>query len=131
MKSQSTRERLPDVRRSITNKLVLCHARTPNKIDRVHFYIVIGLFPDGRPAELFITVNGGSEMLNGWCKCWAIAISLCLQSGVSAEKLYEKFAHQDFELKGFTENKDIRSCSSVCDYVMQFFKQQFMKDNTP
>jgi hypothetical protein len=128
MTPTSTRERLPDVRKSITHKLVLRHARTPNKVERVHFYIVIGLYSDGRPAELFITVNGGSEMLNGWCKCWSIAISLCLQSGVTVEKLYEKFAHQDFELKGFTENRDIHSCSSVVDYVMSLFKQQFMSE---
>jgi ribonucleoside-diphosphate reductase alpha chain len=122
------RERLPDTRHSINHKLVIPFSRTPKKIERLHIYIVIGLFPDGRPAELFLTINGGTESLRGWAKVWAIAISLCLQSGVTVEKLYEKFAHQDFDPKGFTENKDIRSCSSVCDYVMQFFKQQFMKD---
>ena len=94
--------------------------------ERIHFYIVVGLYPDKRPAELFITVNGGTEMLNGWCKVWAIAISLCLQSGITVEKLYEKFAHQDFEPKGFTESEDIKSCSSVVDYVMEFMKRRFI-----
>jgi len=124
------RERLPDKRESITHKLVLCYGRTSKKIERVHFYITVGLYPDGRPAELFLTVNGGTEMIKGFCQVWAIAVSLCLQAGITVDKLFEKFAYQDFEPKGFTESKDIRSCTSVVDYVMKFMQQKFGNKET-
>jgi len=122
------RERLPDKRESITRKLVLLYGRTPKKMERIHFYITVGLYPDGRPAELFITVNGGTEIIKGFCNVWAISVSLCLQAGIKVEKLYEKFAFQNFEPKGFTESEDIRSCTSVVDYVMKFMKQRFCKE---
>jgi ribonucleoside-diphosphate reductase alpha chain len=99
-------------------------------MERIHFYITIGCFPDGRPGELFITVNKGNDIIAAWAKCWSIAISLCLQSGVTVETLYEKFSHQAFSPDGFTENKDIRSCSSVVDYTMSLMKQQFMQEVT-
>jgi len=122
------RERLPDKRESVTRKLVLLYGRTPKKMERIHFYITVGLYPDGRPAELFITVNGGTEIIKGFCNVWAISVSLCLQAGITVEKLYEKFAFQNFEPKGFTESEDIKSCTSVVDYVMKFMKQQFCKE---
>jgi len=123
------RERLPDTRHSINHKLVLCHTKGNGKVERLHFYIIVGLYADGRPAELFITVNKGNDTISGFCKVFGILISLCLQSGVPLEKLFEKLAHQSFEPAGFTENKSIHSCSSVVDYVMQFMKQQFIKDD--
>jgi len=122
------RERLPDLRYGINHKFVLCHSKPDNKIRRLHFYIIINNFPDGRPAELFITVNKGNDTISGFCKVFAILVSLCLQSGVPISKLYEKLSHQAFEPAGFTENKEIHSCQSIVDYVMQFFKQKFMKD---
>jgi len=120
------RERLPDQRKSITHKLVLQYGRTPKQMERLHIYITVGTFDDGRPGELFVTVNKGNDIIAGWAKCWSIAISLCLQSGVTVEKLYEKFSHQSFPPDGFTENKDIHSCASIVDYVMSFLKQQFI-----
>lgn len=114
------------MRESLNHKLVLCHPKPSGKIERLHFYLVIGMYSDGRPAELFITVNKGNDTISGFCKVFGILISLCLQSGVPLEKLYEKLSHQSFEPSGFTENKDIPNCQSVVDYVMQFMKQQFM-----
>ena len=122
------RERLPDKRESITHKLVLSRSKPGGKIDRLHFYINAGMFPDGRPGELFVTVNKGNETISGFCKVFSILVSLCLQSGVTMEKLYEKLAFQSFEPSGFTENPEIHSCVSIVDYVMKFMKQQFCKE---
>ena len=124
------RERLPDTRKSINHKLVLHHTKPGGKIERLHVYLVIGMYGDGRPAELFITVNKGNDTISGFCKVFAILVSLCLQSGVTIEKLFEKLSKQAFEPSGFTENKDIHSCSSIVDYVMSLFKQQFMSEET-
>jgi len=94
-------------------------------MERLHFYITVGLFPDGRPAELFITLNKGNELIAGFCKVWAIAISLCLQSGITVDKLVEKFSFQDFEPKGFTESDDIKTCKSCVDYIIRWMRNKF------
>jgi ribonucleoside-diphosphate reductase alpha chain len=60
--------------------------------------------------------------IDGFADCWATAVSLCLQSGVSLDTLYSKFAFQDFEPRGFTDNKEIHTAKSVVDYVMQWLK---------
>jgi ribonucleoside-diphosphate reductase alpha chain len=121
------RERLPDTRPSINHKVVLRHAKE-SKVKRIHFYLIAGMYEDKRPAELFVTVNKGNGMIAGFLKVIAILISLCLQYGVPFMKIYEKLAYQDFEPKGFTENKAIHSCTSIVDYIMQWMKQQFMSE---
>jgi ribonucleoside-diphosphate reductase alpha chain len=122
------RERLNDTRKSVTHKLVIRYARPNGKTERLHFYITVGFFPDGRPAELFITVNNGNETIAGFCKVWALAISLCLQSGVTVAKLFDKFAFQDFEPKGFTEGVEIKTCKSVVDYITRWMMSEFGKN---
>jgi len=119
------RERLPNTRQSVTTKLVLHHKRGDSKVVRIHIYITAGLYPDGRAAELFFVVNGGDDSLRGWCNQWAIAISLCLQSGVTLEKLAEKFLHQNFPPNGFTESADIRNCSSIVDFTLKWMLATF------
>jgi len=126
------RERLPDTRPSITHKFVLRYGRPNNKTERLHFYLIVGLYPDGRPAELFITLNNGNEMIAGFCKVWAIAISLCLQSGITVDKLAEKFSFQSFPPDGFTESDEIKTCKSAVDYIIRWMnldttKQRYLE----
>jgi ribonucleoside-diphosphate reductase alpha chain len=52
--------------------------------------------------------------------------SLALQYGVPLEALVKKFAHQRFEPSGFTKNPDIRSASSITDYVFRWLAVQFV-----
>ncbi len=121
------RERLSDTRKSITHKLVIRYSSQNGKTERLHFYITVGLFDDGRPAELFVTVNNGNDTIAGFCKVWAIAVSLCLQSGVTVQKLVEKFSFQDFEPSGFTEGVEIKTCKSVVDYIVRWMENVFIE----
>jgi ribonucleoside-diphosphate reductase alpha chain len=111
----SERERLPDLRYGVTHKAVI---RAEDR--RVKFFFTINYFKDGRPGELFLHMDESGSTLDGFADCWAIAVSMCLQQGITVEKLMEKFAFQEFEPKGFTDNKDIRVARSVVDYVVRF-----------
>jgi ribonucleoside-diphosphate reductase alpha chain len=51
--------------------------------------------------------------------------SLALQYGVPLEALVKKFAYQRFEPSGFTKNPDIRSATSITDYVFRWMAVQF------
>ena len=113
------RERLPDTRNSITHKAVI-HS-SPN----VEFFITVGLYPDGRLGELFLTMNDVGSDLRGWLNVWAVAISLCLQSEVPLEKIIEKFAYQQFDPQGMTDCEDIRITKSIPDYVVRWMSATF------
>jgi len=52
--------------------------------------------------------------------------SMSLQYGVPLETLLRKFAHQRFEPSGFTKNPEIRSASSIIDYVFRWLALQFI-----
>jgi ribonucleoside-diphosphate reductase alpha chain len=52
--------------------------------------------------------------------------SMALQYGVPLEALARKFAHQRFEPSGFTKNPEIRSASSITDYVFRWLALQFI-----
>ena len=65
-------------------------------------------------------MDESGSTLDGFADCWAIAVSMLLQHGVTVEKLFEKFAFQDFEPRGFTDNPKIKVARSVVDYVIRY-----------
>ena len=68
-----SRERLPDTRQSITHKF---------SVGGHEGYINVGLYPDGRPGELFITMAKEGSTVGGLMDAFGTAISLSLQYGV-------------------------------------------------
>lgn len=115
-------ERLPTTRSSVTHRAVI-HAED----GRVKFFVTVGLYPDGRPGEVFLTFDQIGSTIDGFSDCWAVAVSFSLQSGVPLSKLVSKFAHQEFEPKGRTDNPDIPFTSSVVDYVVRWMALKFAR----
>jgi ribonucleoside-diphosphate reductase alpha chain len=111
------RERLPDTRQSITHKFSIAGHEG---------YINVGLYPDGRPGELFITMAKEGSTIGGLMDSFGTAISICLQYGVPLEVLVNKFSHTRFEPLGMTTNPDIRFAKSVVDYIFRWLGIQFM-----
>ena len=85
------RERLPDTRQSITHKF---------NIAGHEGYITVGLYPDGRPGELFITMAKEGSTIGGLMDCFGTAVSMSLQYGVPLEVYVNKFSHTRFEPMG-------------------------------
>jgi ribonucleoside-diphosphate reductase alpha chain len=115
-----TREKMPMTRRSVTHRAVIW-----TEAGRVKFFITVGLFADGRPGEVFLTCDESGSTLDGFCDCWAIAVSMLLQCGTSVEKLVEKFAYQDFEPRGRTECAAVGLARSVVDYTVRWLAAEF------
>ena len=111
------RERLPDTRQSITHKF---------SVGGHEGYINVGLYPDGRPGELFITMAKEGSTVGGLMDSFGTAISLSLQYGVPLEVLVNKFSHTRFEPMGYTTNPDIRIAKSVVDYIFRWLGITFM-----
>ena len=65
-------------------------------------YITVGLYKDGMPGEIFITMAKEGSTVSGLMDSFACAISIALQHGVPLKLLCEKFAHTRFEPSGWT-----------------------------
>ena len=113
------RRRLPETRTAITHKFDIAGHEG---------YLTVGLFEDGRPGELFITMAKEGSTIGGLMDCIGTLTSMALQYGVPFEALVKKFAHQRFEPSGFTKNPDIRNASSIIDYVFRWMALQFIPE---
>ena len=115
--SAPRRERLPDTRRSVTHKF---------SISGHEGYITVGLYPDGRPGELFITMAKEGSTIGGLMDCFGTAVSMSLQYGVPLEVYVNKFSHTRFEPMGFTKNPDIKIAKSLVDYIFRWLGITFL-----
>jgi ribonucleoside-diphosphate reductase alpha chain len=114
---QPVRHRMPDTRNSMTHRF---------EIAGHEGYITVGLYKDGQPGELFITMSKEGSTIGGLMDTVGTLTSIALQYGVPLESLVKKFAYQRFEPSGFTKNPDIRHASSITDYVFRWLACQFI-----
>jgi ribonucleoside-diphosphate reductase alpha chain len=126
MAGQPLRRRLTDTRTAITHKFDIAGHEG---------YLTVGLFEDGQPGELFITMAKEGSTIGGLMDGIGTLTSMALQYGVPLEALVRKFAHQRFEPSGFTKNSEIRNAYSITDYVFRWMAMQFIpgyrEANTP
>jgi ribonucleoside-diphosphate reductase alpha chain len=111
------RHKLSDERRSITHKF---------DIGGHEGYITVGLYEDGQPGELFLTMAKEGSTISGFADAFAQAISYALQYGVPLQDLVDKFSHVRFEPAGMTRNPDIRFAKSIVDYIFRWLAAKFM-----
>jgi len=112
-----TRHRLPDTRQAVTHKFDIAGHEG---------YITVGLYEDGSPGELFITMAKEGSTIGGLMDTIGTLVSLAFQYGVPLETLVKKFAHQRFEPSGFTKNPDIPIAKSITDYLFRWMACQFI-----
>ncbi len=111
------RRRLPDTRASLTHKF---------SIEGHEGYITVGLFEDGTPGELFVTMAKEGSTLSGMMDAFATSVSLLFQHGVPLPHLVEKFGHMRFEPSGWTGNPEIGMAKSIVDYVFRWLGYRFL-----
>jgi len=117
-KTRPLRRRMPTTRQSITHKFDIAGHEG---------YLTVGLYDDGQPGELFITMAKEGSTIGGLMDSFGTAISLCLQYGVPVKTLVEKFAHSRFEPSGFTKNPDIPIAKSLTDYIFRWMGHTFLE----
>ena len=111
------RRRLADERRSITHKFDIAGHEG---------YIIAGMYEDGQPGEIFITMSKEGSTISGLMDSFATAISIALQYGVPLRGLVDKFSHMRFEPSGFTKNPDIPMAKSIMDYIFRWLASKFL-----
>jgi ribonucleoside-diphosphate reductase alpha chain len=115
--SRPYRRKLADERRAITHKF---------SIGGHEGYLTVGLYEDGLPGEIFITMAKEGSTVSGLMDSFATAISLALQYGVPLKVLCDKFSHSRFEPSGWTPNPHIRMAKSVMDYISRWLAIKFL-----
>jgi ribonucleoside-diphosphate reductase alpha chain len=114
---KAVRRRLPDERAAVTHKF---------SIGGHEGYITVGLYPEGNPGEIFITMSKEGSTISGLMDAFATSISMALQYGVPLRILVEKFSHMRFEPSGFTGNREIPIAKSILDYIFRWLGHRFL-----
>lgn len=116
------RRKLPVERPSVTRRFA---------IGGTDGYVTVGLYDDGRPGEVFLTVDKAGTTLRGVLDAWAIAMSLALQHGVPLADLVAKHKGTHFEPAGPTGEEGgaeggIPFATSLVDYVARYLEARFL-----
>jgi ribonucleoside-diphosphate reductase alpha chain len=111
------RRKLPDERAAVTHKF---------SVGAHEGYLTVGLYENGQPGEIFITMAKEGSTVSGLMDCFATAVSLALQYGVPLKVLCDKFSHTRFEPSGWTNNPEIHYAKSVMDYIFRWLAYKFL-----
>jgi ribonucleoside-diphosphate reductase alpha chain len=115
--SRPFRRRLPDTRQSVTHKF---------SVTGHEGYLTVGLYEDGQPGEVFITMAKEGSTVGGLMDVIGTCTSMALQYGVPLITLVDKFRHARFEPAGMTSNKDIPFAKSLIDYIFCWLGCRFI-----
>ncbi len=111
------RHKLPDERASITHKF---------SIGGHEGYITVGMYEDGTPGEVFISMAKEGSTISGLMDTLATSISYGLQYGVPLKFFVDKFSHVRFEPSGWTGNAQVPYAKSIIDYIFRWLGARFL-----
>ena len=111
------RRKLPDERNSVTHKF---------SIGGHEGYITVGLYDDGTPGEVFISMAKEGSTISGLMDTLATSISYGLQYGVPLKFFVDKFSHVRFEPSGWTGNQQVPYAKSIIDYIFRWLGLRFL-----
>jgi ribonucleoside-diphosphate reductase alpha chain len=111
------RRKLPDERQSLTHKF---------SIGGHEGYITVGLYEDGTPGEVFISMAKEGSTISGLMDSFATSISYALQYGVPLKFFVDKFSHVRFEPSGWTGNPQVTYAKSIMDYIFRWMGTKFL-----
>lgn len=116
-------EREPVRRRMAAERNAIAHKF---RVGNQEGYLHVGLFEDGTPGELFITVAKQGSTMRGLLDSFAQAISIGLQYGVPLKVWISKHINNRFEPMGWTDNPDIPVAKSIMDYIFRWLAFRFL-----
>ena len=111
------RRKLSDERTSVTHKFSIAGHEG---------YITVGLYEDGSPGEIFITMAKEGSTISGLMDSFATAVSYGLQYGVPLKFFVDKFSHVRFEPSGWSNNPNIGYAKSIMDYIFRWMAAKFL-----
>lgn len=114
------RRALPAKRRGFTQKA---------KINGQALFLRTGEYSDGTLGEIFIDMAKEGATMRSMLNCFAISISIGLQYGVPLEEFVEKFVFTRFEPAGMVEHPNIKSTTSIIDFMFRSLAYEYLGRN--
>lgn len=111
------RKRLPAKRDGFTQK---------SKVGGHTIFVRTGEYDDGTLGEIFIDMHKEGASFRSLLNCFAIAVSIGLQYGVPLEEYVEKFIFTRFDPSGPVEHPNIKSSTSVIDYIFRLLALEYL-----
>lgn len=89
-------------------------------------YLRTGEYEDGKLGEIFIDTFKEGASYRSLLNCFAVAVSIGLQYGVPLEKYVDSFTFTRFEPSGFTTHPNIRTCTSIVDFIFRVLGMEYL-----
>ncbi|TAN33798.1 adenosylcobalamin-dependent ribonucleoside-diphosphate reductase [Patescibacteria group bacterium] len=96
------------------------------KVAGQKIFLRTGEYPDGKLGEIFIDMYKEGAAFRSLLNCLAISISTGLQYGIPLEEYVEKFTFTRFEPSGMTDHPNVRSCTSIIDFVFRVLGMEYL-----
>jgi ribonucleoside-diphosphate reductase alpha chain len=97
-----------------------------NNIGGQTIYLRTGEYPDGTLGEIFIDMHKEGATLRSLLNCFAISVSIGLQYGVPLDEFVDKFAFTRFEPSGPVDHPNLRSATSIIDYIFRILAFEYL-----
>jgi len=111
------RKSLPAKRRGYTYK---------GKVGGQPLFLRTGEYGDGTLGEIFIDMAKEGATMRSLLNSFAIAVSVGLQYGVPLEEFVDKFIFTRFEPSGVVDHPNIKSATSVLDYIFRVLAYEYL-----
>jgi len=96
------------------------------KINGQAVFVRTGEYADGTLGEIFIDMAKEGATMRSMMNCFAISISIGLQYGVPLEEFVDKFAFTKFDPSGFVEHPNIKTTSSIVDFIFRVLGYEYL-----
>ncbi len=114
------RKQLPAKRKGFTYK---------GKVGGQPVFLRTGEYRDGTLGEIFIDIAKEGATVRSLMNCFAISISIGLQHGVPLEEFVDKFIFTRFEPAGMVDHPNIKSSTSIVDYIFRVLGYEYLDRN--
>ena len=114
------KKRLPNRRNGFTQK---------GRVGGQTIFVRTGEYDDGTLGEIFIDMHKEGASFRSLMNCFSIAISVGLQYGVPLEEFVEKFVFTRFEPSGMVEHPNIKSTTSIIDFIFRSMAYEYLGRN--
>ncbi len=111
------RKQLPAKRRGYTYK---------GKVGGQPLFLRTGEYGDSTLGEIFIDMAKEGATMRSLLNSFAIAVSVGLQYGVPLEEYVDKFIFTRFEPSGVVEHPNIKTATSVLDYIFRVLAYEYL-----
>ncbi len=111
------RKQLPAKRRGYTIK---------SKVGGQALFLRTGEYGDGTLGEIFIDMAKEGATMRSLLNSFAIAVSVGLQYGVPLDEYVDKFIFTRFEPAGMVDHPNIKSATSVLDYIFRVLAYEYL-----